>query len=190
MTAQIDSIKQSVEETIRTKHPKTVAELFQILREGHPTVTKEKVVDVVKKLKEDGEIELKLPQPRAENYLQYLQARPQNTWFYLVLAASIATLAAVYIIPNTYPAVVFRLIMGSIFVLFLPGFATIKALFPTGKELEAIERGEYEPPQRVKKKGKPSITKAQVESLRRRKKGKERPLRLRPTLPKKPRGRL
>lgn len=140
MTAQIDFIKQSIEETIRTKHPKTVAELFQVLQEDYPSLTKEKVVDAVKRLKEDGKIELELPLLRVENYLQYLQAIPQNIWFYLVIAASIATLAAVYIMPNTYPAVVFRLIMGSIFVLFLPGFVTIKALFPTGKELEDIER--------------------------------------------------
>jgi len=140
MTAQTDSIKQSVKETIRTKHPKTVAELFQILRKDYPTVTKEKVVDAVKELKENGKIELELPPPRAENYLQYLQARPQNAWFYLVIAASIATLAAVYIIPNTYPAVVFRWIIGSIFILFLPGYVTVQALFPTGKELDDIER--------------------------------------------------
>jgi len=140
MKPQIDSIKQSVEEAIRTKHPKTVAELFQLLRKDHPTVTKEKVVDAVKELKEDGKIELEFPPPRAENYLQYLQARPQNTWFYLVIATSIATLAAVYIIPNTYPVVVFRWIMGSMFILFLPGYVTVQALFPTGKELDDIER--------------------------------------------------
>lgn len=139
-TAQTDPIKQLVEETITTKRPKTVAELFQILREEHPTVTKEKVVDIIKKLKEDGKIELELPLPRSENFLHYLQAKPQNAWFYLVIAASIATLAAVYIIPNTYPAVVFRLVMGSIFILFLPGYVTIQALFPTGKELDDIER--------------------------------------------------
>jgi len=139
-TAQIDPIKQSVEETIQAKHPKTVAELFQIVREDHPTVTKEKVVDIVKKLKEDGEIELELPSPEVENYLQYLRVRPQNTWFFLVTTASIATLAAVYVIPNTYPMVVFRWVVGSIFILFLPGYATIQVLFPSGKELDGIER--------------------------------------------------
>jgi len=139
-TAQIDPTKQLVEETIQAKHPKTVAELFQILREDHPTVTKEKVVDIVKKLKEDGEIELELPPPRTENYLQYLRVRPQNTWFFLVTTASIATLAAVYVIPNTYPMVMFRWVVGSIFILFLPGYATIQALFPDRKELDGIER--------------------------------------------------
>jgi len=139
-TAQIDPIKQSVEETIQAKHPKTVAELFQIVREDHPTVTKEKVVEIIKKLKEDGEIELELPSPEVENYLQYLRVRPQNTWFFLVTTASIATLAAVYVIPNTYPMVVFRWVVGSIFILFLPGYATIQVLFPSGKELDGIER--------------------------------------------------
>lgn len=127
------------QEALRTRHPKTVAQLFRIIQEQQPSATTEDVVEVVKRLREDGKIELELPPPRAETYLQYLQARPQNTWFYLVIAASIATLAAVYVTPNTYPMVVFRWVVGSIFVLFLPGFATIQALFPTGKELDDIE---------------------------------------------------
>jgi uncharacterized membrane protein len=35
---------------------------------------------------------------------------------------------------------VFRWIIGSVFILFVPGYVTIQALFPTGKEVDGIER--------------------------------------------------
>jgi uncharacterized membrane protein len=46
----------------------------------------------------------------------------------------------VFTIPeNAYPLVYVRYLLGSIFVLGLPGYSFIKALFPT-KELDNIER--------------------------------------------------
>jgi uncharacterized membrane protein len=103
-------------------------------------VTREEVVSVVRELEEDEKIELELPPSKVDSYFQYLQDTTQNTWFFLVLAASLATLAAVYVVPATYPAVVFRWIIGSVFILFVPGYVTIQALFPTGKEVDGIER--------------------------------------------------
>jgi uncharacterized membrane protein len=46
----------------------------------------------------------------------------------------------VFTIPEeVFPIVYARYILGSLFVLFLPGYSLIKALFPT-KELDNIER--------------------------------------------------
>jgi len=137
---QSDSVEQMVEETIKSRHPETVAELFGIVREKKPDLTREELVQIVEKLRDDEKIELELPPPRVEAYLEYLGVRSENLWFYLVVAASIAVLLAVYVIPNTYPLVVLRWIVGSIFVLFLPGFVVMQALFPSGKELDDIER--------------------------------------------------
>jgi uncharacterized membrane protein len=46
----------------------------------------------------------------------------------------------IYLAPTTYPIVAVRWILGSIFVLFIPGFVSIEALFPKGRELDGIER--------------------------------------------------
>jgi len=129
-----------VEETIKSRHPETVAELYRIVREKKPDVTREEFAEVIEKLRNDERIELELPAPRVGTYLEYLGVKSENLWFYLVVAASIAILLAVYVVPNTYPLVVLRWIVGSIFVLFLPGFVVVQALFPKGKELDDIER--------------------------------------------------
>jgi len=134
------SVEQMVEETIKSRHPETVAELFKIVREKKPDLTREELVKIIEKLRDDEKIELQLPPPRVGTFLEYLRVKSENLWFYLVVAASITVLLAVYVIPNTYPLVVLRWIVGSMFVLFLPGFVVIQALFPSGRELDGIER--------------------------------------------------
>lgn len=129
-----------VEKTIRSSHPETVADLFQIVQEDDPSVTREQVVGIVEKLRDDKKLELELPSSIVRNYFQYLTAKSENLWFYSIVAACVCLLTAVYVMPSEYPTVVFRWIVGSIFVFFLPGFAVMQALFPTGKQLDDIER--------------------------------------------------
>jgi len=46
----------------------------------------------------------------------------------------------VFLVPeNAFPVVYARYVFGSVFVLFLPGYSLIRALF-SGKELDSIER--------------------------------------------------
>jgi len=53
---------------------------------------------------------------------------------------STGTAISVFTIPeNGYPLVYLRYILGSIFILLLPGFNLIKALFPT-REIDNVER--------------------------------------------------
>lgn len=61
-------------------------------------------------------------------------------WYWVVLVISLATTTAVFTIPEeAFPFVYARYILGSFFVLFLPGYCLVKALFPE-KELDHIER--------------------------------------------------
>jgi len=69
-------------------------------------------------------------------------------WYWTTIAVAIATVIAVFVIPeNAYPIVYIRYVLGSIFVLWLPGYTFIKALFPTkvpiktsSESLDTIER--------------------------------------------------
>ena len=52
-------------------------------------------------------------------------------WYWTTIALAIATTIAVFTIPeDVYPIVYARSILGAIFVLWLPGYTFIKALFP------------------------------------------------------------
>jgi uncharacterized membrane protein len=43
-------------------------------------------------------------------------------------------------VPSEFPWVVSRWVLGLVFVLFIPGYAAVDALFPKSRELSAIER--------------------------------------------------
>jgi len=46
----------------------------------------------------------------------------------------------IYTLPSAFPLVVLRWVLGSVFVLFIPGYVTVEALFPKGRDLDGIER--------------------------------------------------
>jgi uncharacterized membrane protein len=61
-------------------------------------------------------------------------------WYWVVVLLALATTVSIFTIPeNAFPLALARYILASIFILFLPGYSFIKALFPV-KELDNIER--------------------------------------------------
>lgn len=133
-------LKELITQRIRAENPRTVRDLFEIVRARRPTLSEEGFIHTVRELKERGTLQLELPPPEADSYLAYLKAHEENSWFYLVVLASLTTFLAIYVLPSTYPLVILRWVVGFVFVLLLPGYVTIQALFPEGKELDSIER--------------------------------------------------
>ena len=132
--------KELITQRVRAEKPRTVRDLFEIVRIRRPTLSEEDFIHTVAELKESGALELEMPPPKVDSYSAYLGVHDENAWFYLVVLATVATFLAIYVLPSRYPVVIVRWIVGSVFVLFLPGYATIQALFPEGKELDNIER--------------------------------------------------
>jgi hypothetical protein len=118
----------------------SVEQLYDVLRSGTPSLTKAEVVDLVWRLVEREEADVEDVPPATKSLREYLGFWERNLSFYLPLAASLATLFVVYAVPSSFPLVAFRWILGSVFVLFIPGFVAVEALFPKGRELDAIER--------------------------------------------------
>lgn len=69
-------------------------------------------------------------------------------WYWVVTIFAIITVISIFAIPETaYPLVYIRTILGAPYVLFLPGFSFIKALYPnnvpfktSSEQLDTIER--------------------------------------------------
>jgi uncharacterized membrane protein len=58
-------------------------------------------------------------------------------WYWTTITLAIATTITVFTIPeNAYPIVYARSVLGTIFVLYLPGYTFIKALFPSKMPLK------------------------------------------------------
>ncbi len=84
-----------------------------------------------------GEIELLEPQP-PENFMGYMLSL-RSLWFWLLSSLIAVSLSLVFLVSRP-PLVYVRYILGSIFVLYLPGSMLIEALYPRGEELEPLER--------------------------------------------------
>lgn len=99
---------------------------------------KNKILKIINDLIDEGYL-AKVDYNPPTRFLSYLKSG-YSLWFWGVIAISLATLFTIYIMPQIYPLIIFRYILGSIFIFFLPGYAIIESIFPNLDELDSIER--------------------------------------------------
>jgi len=130
---------QYIIDIVRKNNPKTVNELVKLVQPKYP-IPEEEILERVLHLQNQGKIALKNHQAAVTPLLRSYIFSTKANWYWTIIAVAAATTALVFTIPeNAIPIVYARYALGSIFVLFLPGYTFIKALFPT-KELDNIER--------------------------------------------------
>ena len=118
----------------------SVQELHDALTVRNPSLTQVEVTDLVHRLAEQDKVNLEDVPPVSKSLREYLRLWERTLWLYVVLAISFATLLVIYAVPSELPFVALRWVLGSVFVLFIPGYVTVEALFPKGRELDSIER--------------------------------------------------
>lgn len=102
--------------------------------------SKNEVLDAIRKLEDERKIRLFEHIGVGMSFRAYLSSRDYSLWFQTLLAIALGTVLSVYLIPPSSPIVVLRWILGSVYILFLPGFVLVEALFPRRSELDGIER--------------------------------------------------
>lgn len=125
---------------LKKNGPTTVPRLYDALKIGNPNLTEVEVANLVWRLVEGGQANVEDIPPSASSLREYLGIWERNLWFYVSLTISILTVLVIYVVPSEFPLVVLRWVLGSVFVLFVPGYVTVEALFPSGRELDGIER--------------------------------------------------
>lgn len=147
-----DQLTKTITETIKERKPQTVKELTSLVKERLPTEEQKKILDHILKLQNEGKIKLtKQPTAVPTEFSLYLVTE-QALWYWITIATAIVTAATVFAIPEDfYPWVYIRYVLGTIFVLWLPGYTFIKTLFPaelpiklsiktSNENLDTIER--------------------------------------------------
>lgn len=84
-----------------------------------------------------GELRLVDPSPPG-SFPSYLARLDYSLWYWFTLSLSSLTLALVLLDAPALRAL--RYVLGSLYVLFLPGYATVEALYPSPSELSPLER--------------------------------------------------
>lgn len=118
-------------ETITQGKAKTTQKLRQLMLKKRGMIS-----DLTTKLLKEPEDEskphfTKAKSQTSESMKTYIFSR-KAPWFWIVIILAIATTITTFVVPeNLIPFIYVRYILGTIFVLFLPGYAFIRALFLT-----------------------------------------------------------
>ena len=96
------------------------------------------VLRAISKMEESGIIDLVEIAPR--DFKEYLRS-PFSLDLWFVLSATLGTILIVLVFGITqYPLVTIRYVLGTIFVLFIPGFSLIQCLYYRREDLDDLER--------------------------------------------------
>jgi hypothetical protein len=136
--SQPSALQDTIMNLARSKAHRTVRELYEMAKGSQQTLSEKEFVQRMLELAAGGRIELEESIPSNLSFWKFLGAWYLNSWLYVVLGVAAATLGAIYELPQAYPFVVLRWAAGSVFVLFLPGYVSLRALFPK-RELDSVE---------------------------------------------------
>ena len=98
----------------------------------------DQVAREVYSLREAGK--LSLAEPGAPDGLVGYLSRPYGVWVCGVVLFVLLTLASIFVLPQYPPYIYVRYISGALFILYLPGYTLIEALYPKADELDRLER--------------------------------------------------
>jgi len=133
--SELSDIEKKALKLLRSKRPKTVREAVSIL-EKNMRLKDWKAAQQIYILWKKGYLDLK-PGKRPSSFAGYLVSL-EALWLWILTAIVLLTMALVFLVKEP-PLVYLRYVLGSLYVLYLPGAALIEALYPRG-ELEPLER--------------------------------------------------
>lgn len=136
---QHTTINEYIIQAAKEGKSQTVEQLLKLVQLKHP-MPQQEIVEHIIRLQNEGKLTLKKNPSTIPTTPKDYMLSTQATWYWLIVALALATTTAVFTIPEEASPIVYaRYVLGSVFVLLLPGYSLIKALFPT-KELDDIER--------------------------------------------------
>ena len=108
---------------LRKNGSANVKQLYDALKVSRRSLTEVEATDLVWHLVERGEANVEDIPPATNSVREYLRFWERNLPLYLSLTVSLGALLVVYALPDDLPLVVFRWVLGSVFVLFIPGYS-------------------------------------------------------------------
>ena len=141
------SISQYIISAVETEKAETTKQLIEIVQQKYP-LTENDITKIIMQLQSEGKIRLVKKEASTSLTPGKYVFSSKAAWYWTTIALTIAAALAVFTVPeDVYPIVYIRYVLGAIFVLWLPGYALIKALFPTqvpiktpSESLDLIER--------------------------------------------------
>jgi uncharacterized membrane protein len=145
--SKTSNLTKKILEVINEKKPQSVKQLMEVVKETSG-FEEEEVLESVLEMQAEGIIKFESEALRSRSSVTRLKIGKILFWYWMIIAIGTLAAVSIFTIPvDFYPWIYARNIFGVIFVLFLPGYALIKALFPvnmpiktSAENLEMLER--------------------------------------------------
>jgi uncharacterized membrane protein len=123
-------LSENILQQIGHHRPQTIKELIGIIKKSYH-LTEDEILKEIIKMQDRGLIKLRCQTIQPANLKDYLIGK-ETLWFSMaIILEVIAALLYFTISKSVYPLAYVRIVLGLAFVLFLPGYALIRTLFPT-----------------------------------------------------------
>lgn len=123
-------LSENILKQIAHHRPQTIKELIGIIKDSYH-LTDDEILKEILKMQNRGLIKLRCQTIQPANLKGYLSGK-ETLWFSMaIILEVIAALLYFAISKSMYPLAYARIVLGLAFVLFLPGYALIRTLFPT-----------------------------------------------------------
>jgi hypothetical protein len=128
-----DELDKQIIQTVREQKPEDIRQLVDLMREKSES-SEQEIVNRVFYLQEKGKI--RSVSQSAVPKKSFISRSSYAHWYWITVTLTLATMMVVFVVPeDDFPLVYLRYALGIIFILWLPGYAFIKALFPQGLPL-------------------------------------------------------
>jgi hypothetical protein len=130
LTEKQPDLSETILQIAREKKPETVSQLAHLAKEKSPA-SQQEILNKIIQLQNDGKLRLTRQPPHGPpSFYGYLKTY-DAAWYWTTLALTLASIAAIFTIPaDLQPYIAIRYALAIIFLLWLPGYTFIKALFP------------------------------------------------------------
>jgi hypothetical protein len=140
------SIEDLIIKTINEQNPQTTRHLVDLIQKK-TNLSKNEIIKALDQLETGDKIHFNVKSEQSTSFETYIFGFGA-VWYWMVIAIALITTVTVFAIPqDSYPTAYIRNILGAVFVLFLPGYAFVKAIFQknvpikmSSESLENIER--------------------------------------------------
>ena len=124
-----ESIKDDIVKTVRDQKPATTSQLIGLIQNA-TNLSEKEIINLLNQLEAEDKIHFNLrPEATSFSFGSYLFSS-KSSWYWTIIVVALVTTLTVFVVPQDwYPLVYVRNFLGVVFVLFLPGYAFVKAFF-------------------------------------------------------------
>jgi hypothetical protein len=134
-------VEETIIHVIKEDNPETVQQLITLLKD-RLQLTESEITERVAQLQLSGRIELKthdLSSIGPQSLQVYLRTKAAS-WYFIMIVLTLASAIAIFGIQDKMPESIIRYALGFVYVLGLPGYSLVRALFPGGSSSQETVR--------------------------------------------------